>query len=305
MKTEQDFVGIHCKACGEGSLQLRDKDQSITHKGIDLVISIKIPTCTICGASLLPKYLRQEVKEKAKAMYKARMENNEIDSSLNYNITVKALVHNSFQEKVSLIVPTDKIEGLGGKLLNITYNELINSFNKVFSLLDAPNFVISKRKFIASYVINDLKIKNEIDAALLYEHVRDFFPSEMATHVDYMAINPFNSRQVKAEEKKNKKIIYRIFRDKNDLNRYITYDCLLFNSTLENKLSQYTPVLSKVEMPHAIYYYVTADEITNNKKPIGITIDEIHLLGVKWNELDTDYLLTRVNNESNVLYVHI
>lgn len=221
MKTEQDFVGIHCKACGEGSLQLRDKDQSITHKGIDLVISIKIPTCTICGASLLPKYLRQEVKEKAKAMYKARMEN------------------------------------------------------------------------------------NEIDAGLLYEHVHDFFPSEMATHVDYMAINPFNSRQVKAEEKKNKKIIYRIFRDKNDLNRYITYDCLLFNSTLENKLSQYTPVLNKLEMPHAIYYYVTADEITNNKKPIGITIDEIHLLGVKWDELDTDYLLTRVNTESNVLYVLI
>ena len=58
-------------------------------------------------------------------------------------------------------------------------------------------------------------------------------------------------------------------------------------------------------MPHAIYYYVTADEITNNKKPIGITIDEIHLLGVKWDELDTDYLLTRVNTESNVLYVHI
>lgn len=296
----EQFIGQHCEACGEGSLQAKNTVLNLKHKGVPIKVECQIPSCTICGASLLPSYLKKEIKEKRIAAYNEIVKPDYLEG-IKYKIEVKALVNGEFKSKVSEINPNRHIEGFNGEFLEVNMGQLIKSFNKVLYLLDAPNFVISKRTFIASYVISDLKIDGLIDHALLYEHVHDFIPHEMASHIDYMTILSDEPDHKKVE--KEKQLILRVYRDDNQMRKYKTYDYSLLRTTLGAEVVNVRGAYTIIT-PSVTYLYYTVDSINTNP-PIGFNIDKLQLFNVHESETPIDHIKTRFKQDWSIEYLKL
>lgn len=297
----ETYIGRHCEACGEGSLQAKNIVLNLKHKGVPIKVECQIPSCTICGASLLHTYLKKEVKEKKLIAYNKVIEEIYV-KDINYNIEVSALVNGEFKAKVSRINPSLLIRGFCDEYLNVTMGELIKSFNKALYILDAPNFAISKRTFIADYVISDLKIYGLIDKRILYNHINSFIPHENATHIDYMTILHDESNESNEIKKdKEHQLIIRVYRDDTQMQKYKAYDYSLLKSTLGNSVIS-NRNNNTIVTPTATYVYYTVNTINSNP-PIGFTINKVHLFNVHQSEIPMDHLKPRFEQNWLIEYL--
>lgn len=295
------YIGRHCEACGEGSLQPKNTVLNLKYKGIPVQVECQIPSCTICGASLLPTYLKKEVKEKKLAAYNKIIKKSYV-KNVNYNIEVNALVNGEFKTKVYPINPNTLIKGFRDEYLNVTMGELIKSFNKALYILDAPNFAISKRTFIASYVISDLKLYGLIDKTILYNYINSFIPHETAaTHIDYMTIIPDESNEIKKD--KERQIILRIYINDTEMRSHKKYDYSLLRNILGDIVISARND-NTIVTPNATYVYYTVNTINSNP-PIGFTINKVQLFNVYESEIPMDHLKPRFEQNCSIEYLKL
>lgn len=235
--TIDKYTGQPCKACGEGSLQTKLQTRQTVYKGVPISYDYYVPSCTICGATILPASVRKEVKLKKLHAYNKAIES---DIQPGYKYEIKAgyiSAHNELKHITHKFKPFTQAEYTNGIIDYITHGDVVRVFSKVISEIKCPNFTYSERANAANKVREILNAPTEMDNGDIYAILSDYIPGD-TIHIDYINIVPYGSIGVKAEKSKpdlHRRFVLKVYSDTESLERYKAYDLTLFLDAFGNK----------------------------------------------------------------------